>query len=260
MTPAVRILPLEGVENFRDFGGYVGAGARRMHSGRFWRSAHHGRATPADLALVEDLGLTAVIDLRRPKERDSEPSMRPEGFSAQIIECDLGDRAEAPHVAFLRETDLTPDSVDAFFLDYYAKAPFEPRHTILFRRYFENLLENEATVLIHCTAGKDRTGLLAALTHHILGVNRDDAAADFLLTNSAARVEARAPMVAQALTQSLGKVPSDKAVRLFLGVDGRYLEAAFAAIARQAGSLEAYLTELGVGATETEKLRDRYLA
>jgi protein tyrosine/serine phosphatase len=259
MTLTNRILPLEGVENFRDFGDYVAAEGRRMRPGRFWRAAHQGKATPADVVAIDQLGLTTVVDLRRPRERDSEPSRRPDGFSGQIIECDLGDRAEAPHVAFLRDTDLTPDSVDAFFLDYYAKAPFEPRHPILFRRYFEALLEADATVLIHCTAGKDRTGLLSALTHHVLGVHRDDAIADFLLTNSAARVEARAPMVAQALAQSLGKVPSDTAVRLFLGVDGKYLDAALQSIARECGSLEAYLADLGVDAAAVGALRDRYL-
>ncbi|MEI6439340.1 MAG: tyrosine-protein phosphatase [Alphaproteobacteria bacterium] len=260
MTPITRILPLEGVENFRDFGGYLAANGRQMRPGRFWRSAHLGRATEADLDAMQALDLTTVVDLRRPKERGSEPSRRPAGFSGEVIDCDVGDRAEAPHLAFLRDTDLTPASVDAFFLDYYAKAPFEPRHAILFRRYFEALLGSEASILIHCTAGKDRTGLLAALTHHVLGVHRDDAIADFMLTNSAARVEARAPMVAEALTQSLGKVPSDIAVRLFLGVNGKYLDAALHAIAGERGSLEAYLADLGVDAAGTEQLRDRYLA
>jgi len=255
-----RLLPLEGIENFRDFGGYGASDGRRMVQGRFWRSAHHGKATPADISAIRALDLTTVVDLRRPRERESEPSRRPDGFSGQIIQCDLGDRAEAPHVAFLRDTDLTPDSVDAFFMDYYAKAPFEPRHPILFRGYFEALLAAEASVLIHCTAGKDRTGLLAALTHHVLGVHRDDAISDFLMTNSAARVEARAPLVAQALAQSLGRVPSDTAVRLFLGVDGKYLDAALEAIARQCGSLESYLAGLGVDAVATGRLRDRYLA
>ena len=120
MTLITRILPLEGVENFRDFGGYPAANSRRMRPGRFWRSAHLGRATQADLDAIHALDLTTVVDLRRPKERESEPSRRPAGYSGEVIDCDLGDRAEAPHLAFLRDTDLTPASVDAFFLDYYA--------------------------------------------------------------------------------------------------------------------------------------------
>jgi len=259
MTAAPRILALEGVENFRDYGGYAAADGRFMPSGQFWRSAHHGQATEADLAAIGGLGLGTVVDLRRPLERDAQPTPRPPGFSAEVIDNDFGDRAEAPHVAFLRETDLSPDSVRAFFLNYYANAPFEPRHGELFRRYFEALAERDGAVLIHCTAGKDRTGLLAALTHHVLGVHPDDAIADYLLTNQAARLEARAPMVAQALEQSMGRTPSDVAVRAFLGVEADYLRAALDAIAERCGSVDAYLESLGVDARRAEALRERHL-
>jgi protein-tyrosine phosphatase len=254
-----RILALEGVENFRDFGDYAAADGRRMAKGRFWRSAHHGKATAADLAAIDALDLAVVVDLRRPKERDNEPTPRPPGFRGQVIDCDFGDQAEAPHVAFLRETDLTPDSVRAFFADYYAKAPFEPRHAELFRQYFQAIDQVEGAVLIHCTAGKDRTGLLAALTHHVLGVNRDDAVADYMLTNVAARLETRGPMVAKALEQSLGKIPSDVAVRAFLGVEPAYLETALDSIVAQRGTVDAYLAELGVDPAMTERLRAKFL-
>ena len=107
-----RILPLEGVENFRDYGGYAARGGR-IASGRLFRAAHQARATPADLAVMADLRLATVVDLRRPRERDNDPSLRHEGFAALVIQCDLGDQTEAPHVAFLRDTDLTPESAGA---------------------------------------------------------------------------------------------------------------------------------------------------
>jgi protein tyrosine/serine phosphatase len=175
-----------------------------------------------------------------------------------VIDCDHGDQAEPPHVAFLRETDLSAQSARAFFLDYYRTAPFEPRHQELFSRYFEALGEGRA-VLIHCTAGKDRTGLLAALTHHLLGVRPEDTAADFELTNRAARIEARLAQVTEALTQSLGRQPSETAVRAFLGVEGAYLQAAFAAIRERSGSIESYLADLGVDDRATNRLRDLWL-
>ena len=201
-----------------------------------------------------------MVDLRRPLERDRDPSLRHEGFNGQVIECDIGDQAEAPHVAFLRETDLTADSARAFFLDYYDKAPFEPRHEILFRRYFEALAGAEGPILIHCTAGKDRTGILAALTHHILGVHPDDARADYLLTNSAARVDARLPMVTEALETSLGRKPSEAAVRAFLGVQAEYLDAAFASMTERRGGVEAYLDSIGVDGAMRDQVRARLAA
>lgn len=258
MSPEDRILPLEGVENFRDYGGYAVPGGQRVVRGRLWRSAHHGGATDADLERIAGLGLAAVVDLRRPTERANQPSRRPEGFAGAIIDCDAGDQAEPPHVAFLRETDLSAESARAFFRDYYRRAPFEPRHLELFTRYFEALGAGRP-VLIHCTAGKDRTGLLAALTHHLLGVAEADMLADFELTNLAARIEARLPQVTESMTESLGRRPSETAVRAFLGVDRTYLEEAFAAIRREAGSVEAYLSTLGVDASAAEGLRAAWL-
>ena len=203
MTPDERLLPLEGVENFRDYGGYAVPGGLRVVRGRLWRSAHHGGATDADLARIASLGLSAVVDLRRPTERANQPSRRPEGFAGRVIDCDH--------------------------------------------------------VLIHCTAGKDRTGLLAALTHHLLGVHPMDAAADFELTNRAARIEARLAQVTEVLTQSLGRRPSETAVRAFLGVEGAYLEAAFAAIRERSGSVESYLAGLGVDDRAAGRLRELWL-
>ena len=259
LMTAPRILPLEGVENFRDYGGY-GSRHGRVASGRLFRAAHQARATPADLEAIAGLNLATVVDLRRPRERDNDPNLRPDGFSAALIQCDLGDQAEAPHVAFLRETDLTPESARAFFLEYYDKAPFEPRHLELFGRYFAALAADGGPVLIHCTAGKDRTGLLAALTHHILGVHDDDAQADYLLTNVAARVEARLPTVTEALEKSLGKRPSETAVRAFLGVDASYLDAALASIRAHSGSVDAYLDQIGADADAREAIRDRLIS
>lgn len=258
MTSEDRILPLEGVENFRDYGGYLGSGGRKVAPGRLWRSAHHGAATDTDLSRIAGLGLGAVVDLRRPAERANQPSRRPDGWQAKVIDCDTGDQAEPPHVAFLRETDLSAESARAFFIDYYRKAPFEPRHLDLFTRYFEVLGEGRP-ILIHCSAGKDRTGLLAALTHHLLGVGEADLLADFELTNLAARIEARLPQVTEAMTESLGRRPSETAVRAFLGVDRAYLAEAFAAIRREAGSVAAYLEALGVDAAATARLRDLWL-
>ncbi len=253
-----RILPLEGVENFRDYGGYAVSGGH-IASGQLFRAAHQARATPADLEAMAALKLATLVDLRRPRERDNDPSLRHEGFAAQVIQCDLGDQAEAPHVAFLRETDLTPESARVFFLDYYDKAPFEPRHLELFGRYFAALAAGDGPVLIHCTAGKDRTGLLAALTHHVLGVHADDVREDYLLTNVAARVEQRLPMITEALEKSLGKRPSETAVRAFLGVDASYLDAALASIQSRSGSVDAYLDSIGAGAEAREAIRARLI-
>ena len=67
-------------------------------------------------------------------------------------------------------------------------------------------------VLVHCAAGKDRTGILAALTHHVAGVHPDDITADYLLTNDPERLARRLPQVKDAIHEISGRVPDDAAV------------------------------------------------
>jgi protein-tyrosine phosphatase len=255
----LRIHSYEGVANFRDFGDYASRYGGRAAARRLFRSAHHGGATDADLARMAELGLAAVVDLRRISERRAQPSRRWADFAAEVIECDIGDVGEAPHIAFLRRTDLSPASVRAFYLDYYAKAPFEPRHRDLFRRYFEALARAPGGVLIHCTAGKDRTGLLAALTHHVLGVEEAAIVADYMLTNAAVGMEARLPTVALSLEQTLGRKPTEAAVRAFLGVEADFLTAALEAIRAGHGTVEGYLESLGVDASMQDAVRANLL-
>jgi protein tyrosine/serine phosphatase len=254
-----RHLPLEGVDNFRDYGDYPTVGGRRLKRGMLYRSAAHSQATEADLEALGALNIAVVVDLRRKEEREREPSRRPPGFSGSVI---VNDRAHEEdswrnHVS---SGKLTVESSRAYLIDYYRKAPFDARHIDLFTRYFATLAARGGPVLIHCAAGKDRTGLLAALTHHVAGVRRDDMVADYLLTNSAARMAQRLPLVSQAIHEISGKVPDEAAVLTVMGVDTIYLDAAFAAIAERHGDTDAYLEQvLGVTPAMREALAARLL-
>ncbi len=152
----------EGIDNFRDFGGFAGRFGR-VRPGRLFRSAHLAKASQADLRTLQTLGLAAVADLRRFTERERAPNRLPDGFSGLLIANDAGDRAEAPHIEFLRQGDLSDAAVERYLLAYYRQAPFEARHRDLFARVFAALGRLDGALLVHCTAGKDRTGLLAAL-------------------------------------------------------------------------------------------------
>jgi protein tyrosine/serine phosphatase len=233
---------LEGVDNFRDFGGYPTVYGRRLKRGRLLRSASHGRATDADLQALADLSIAVVVDLRRKSEREREPSRRHPDFAGAVIVNDE-DGPDTWH-DHIRRSDLSAASFRDYLINYYRAAPFEPRHIDLFRRYFAALELAEGPVLIHCAAGKDRTGLLAALTHHLAGVRPEDILADYLLTNEAARIDERTPLMAAAIAEMTGRAPSEEAVRVALGVEAAYLEAAFAEITRRHGGLDVYLSEV----------------
>jgi protein-tyrosine phosphatase len=256
-----RIHRFDALDNFRDYGDYATAAGRRLVGGRLFRSAHQARVTDADLERLTALGIGAVIDLRRPSERREQPSRRPVGFGGVVIESDHDDGGEAPHITFLKTADLTPESGRRFMTGTYARLPFEPAHVDLFSRYFRVLAEAETPVLIHCAAGKDRTGLLAALTHRLVGVHRDDMVADYLLTNTAVDLEGRAEGIARQLQAKTGRPVSHDAVVAFLGVEPEYLETALTEIEARFGSVEGYLEQaLGVDADMTDRIRRRLTA
>jgi protein tyrosine/serine phosphatase len=145
-------------------------------------------------------------------------------------------------------------------LGYYRRAPFEPRHAELFRRYFHALAEGAGPVVVHCAAGKDRTGLICALTHHIAGVSREDMIADYLLTNDESRLARKIGFLGPWIEKQVGITASPEALRVAVSVNTDYLETAFAAIEERHGSIDAYLDVLGVDAPLRERLQARLFA
>ena len=123
------------------------------------------------------------------------------------------------------------------------------QNTSRFRALFAHLMEDRAPLVIHCTAGKDRTGFACALILHALGVPDDVISEDYLLTN---RFYRRDPSASSDL-------PDD--VKHVLGsVQASFLAAAFEAIDADYGNLENYLREgLGLGAADRARLEARYL-
>ena len=256
-----RLHAFEAIDNFRDYGDYASAAGRRVRPGRLLRSAHHARASDTDLERLKGLDLGVVVDLRRPGERRDQPSRRHDGFDALVIEGGIDDGAEAPHITFLKTADLTPDSGRRFMTQTYRSLPFDASHIDVFGRYFQALGDQDRPVLIHCAAGKDRTGFLAALTHHLLGVHRDDLVEDYLLTNTAVDLVGRAPSIGRQLHKMTGRAVADDAVVAFLGVEPAYLEAAFAEVEARHGSLDAYLDRaLGVDAALRARIEARLSA
>lgn len=255
-----RHIDFDGIENFRDFGGYDTASGRTVRRELLYRSANHAYASETDLGRMADLGLAAIIDLRRTEERTREPSKRWPGFGAAVIENDiLSDHADWVDAMKGVEVDAAWFFEDA--MAYYRRAPFEPRHIDLFRRYFHTLAEASGPIVVHCAAGKDRTGLICALTHHVLGVSDADVMADYLLTNDEARMARKISFLGPWLRDTVGKTVDETGLRVAVSVNAAYLETAFAVIREAHGSLDGYLRDaLGVDGPLREALQARLLA
>ena len=255
-----RHIPFDAIENFRDFGDYA-AGQKWLKRGLLYRSASQSRASDEDLARMAALGLSVIVDLRRANEREREPSRRWEGFGAEFIENDIGQEHSDEWHVFLAGSDLSPGSFRNYMLDYYRHLPLQHRHIDLYSRYFKALAQTTGPVLVHCAAGKDRTGILCALTHHVAGVQDDDIIADYLLTNNTERQMARLPMMREAVQDATGRVASDEALMTAMRVEPEYLDMAFSVMRQAQGSLDGYLEQvLGLNADLRARLHDRKLS
>lgn len=237
----------DGVHNFRDFGG-IATRLGRIKRGCLFRSAHFAEASFADIARLEGLACAFVVDLRRPVERARQPNRWP---GPQIVThaSNTGkEAAEPPHIAFLRSGDLSVAGVDAFMRGIYREMPFTPEHIGLFRAFFEGVMAGKGAGVVHCAAGKDRTGLLAALVLTALGASEDDVLAEYELTNHSPRFETRLAGFHQNLEARFARKVDIKALRPFAGVSADWLIEAFAQIRARHGSLEGYLENaLGLG-------------
>ena len=251
---------LDGIENFRDFGGYAARGDARLARGRLYRSANHGHASDQDLERLRALRISAIIDLRRPSERLRAPSRRWADFDAQVIEGDHEYESGLSWEDFIRTSDHSAAAFRGYLTDYYRDAPFSPRQLDLFTRYFQTLAQSDGPVLVHCAGGKDRTGMLCALTHALVGVHNDDIMSDFLATNDNVRFDRIGPMWARDIEAEIGRAPTLENLKVAMGVEADYLHAAFAEMGSRFGGVEGYLSDaLRIDARQRAAIEERIL-
>lgn len=253
-----RVLKLEGVHNFRDYGGYAGAEGARVRSGLLWRSAQHGDASNSDLEAIHALGIATVIDLRGPSEYEGKPCRRHPDFSAQVFRYPEETAGLALHTE-AADGVVTSAEARAAMMRLYEGIAFRPNLVPMLRCYFEVLKRAEGPSLVHCVAGKDRTGFAVALAQHVLGVDRDAILADYVLTNQAGNIEARIAAGAEQIRARHGAI-DENTMRTLMGVEEDYLVTALAAVEARHGSVDAYLSEvIGLDDAARNSLRSHYL-
>lgn len=229
------MIPVDGVSNFRDFGGLPISRGGRVATGRLYRCANPATITAAGMALLVDAGIRTVVDLRGEAERVKALA----AFDPQRITV-KPTPIEPKTSARLREllacSAVTRAQVRDVMVDTYRGYAGEA--ATAFGAAIDAIVSTrEGGVLIHCTAGKDRTGFVAAVLQDALGVSRDSIMDDYLETNrSWNRLSAT------------GHLPLDSdAIEPVLVADPDYLAAAFDEIDRRDGDALTFILRATAG-------------
>jgi protein-tyrosine phosphatase len=257
-----RVLALEGSCNLRDFGGLATTDGRHVREGRLLRSGVLHRLTPSAVDALRAMDLRSVCDLRRTEERQLHPNPA-FGDACRAFEWDS--RVESSP---MRERGFaaspTLEDARAAMVGMYQRLPYvlQPRLAGAFAAIAH---AGHGATLIHCSAGKDRTGVAVALVLEMLGVPREAIVADYVYTNEAVDLAeqllgdgtAGAGLAATA-APILALPPVARAA--MLEAHPTYIAAAFAAIEARHGTVERYLLdELRLDATLPVELRRRLL-
>lgn len=252
---ADRLVPVKGASNFRDYGGYFTDNGRQVVWGKLFRSGHLSQLTDLDVEIFRQLGIESICDFRREDEAKRQPSILPGGVSPNEMPISPG--SSTGFVEALTDQDFKESQVDEFM--QAINSDLAINHAQRYRLMFDELLGSDAATIIHCSAGKDRTGFGAALVLSALGVDRHSIMEDYLLTNRYVDVDHEIQRWEGNWGPALENINKDM-LAVVLGVKRSYLEAAFDSIDSNFDSVHDYLEKaVGLDSAEVRQLQERYL-
>jgi len=246
---AKRKVALQGAVNFRDLGGYATKDGRHVKWGKIYRSADLSKLTDADLAELMRLKITYDVDLRGNQESAQAPDkLNPK---TDYILCPAG--SDSLNTWMKDITKFKGNQGDSILTSFYSNTTYLAGR---YKPFFNKLLtvpDNESLVF-HCTAGKDRTGMGAALFLYSLGVPYDTIVNDYLASNYYRQGEAQKSIQGMKMMGINEQVAKD-----IMSVKKSYLDATFEAIKKKYGSVDQFLhTQLGLTDAQIKTLRQKY--
>ncbi|MCA9242986.1 MAG: tyrosine-protein phosphatase [Phycisphaerales bacterium] len=235
---AERRLPLEGAPNFRDLGGYPTTDGHQIKWGLLYRSGALADLTDRDLQYLHALRLNLVCDFRDSDESEARKDKLPAPNPPQLVNLPITPEGLRERlVAALQDPEGSEGDVEAIMEE--ANRRFVTEGAEPYRAMFDRILAPGAMpAVLHCSTGKDRSGLAAALVLLAMGASRETVMEDYLLTNDYL-LETRNKMIEQA---TAGGFAYPERLRALLEARPNYLEAAFSAMEETYGTIDAYLS------------------
>ena len=250
---AERVIHLDGTTNTRDIGGYQTNDLRTLRWQQIIRSENLSRLTASDFQKLEEIGVKTVIDLRTDREHDKSPTVWLGDNPPRFHHFPIGDAKNDWFKAqrkLMKKSSFTEEQALDHMVEGYRMIAEEGPHS--YQQLMSLVLDQSNwPILIHCNAGKDRAGVAVTLILEALGVDRETIMDEFLLTNKIGRSEDKAVFLAYESKNSRGtgrlsRGPSASAWFPIVGVQPEMLEAFYASVDEQYGSMDAFLAELGV--------------
>lgn len=238
-----RVIRFEGAKNVRDLGGLRTASGAETRRGFVYRADGLSRLTERDLELLASLGIATIIDLRYDEERAKAPDRLPPGSATRFFVRGFLPQGSVEMFEWVNNKGADAAKAYTLMRDNYARIPYE--HADAFRDVMHHVIApGSAPHLIHCTSGKDRTGIIVAFILLALGVAVDDVVGDYELSHGDWQP-----------VDAFARSARREAVDVVMAANPDYLRAALDAIDRRSGSFDAYLSEnLGFGDRERHAL------
>lgn len=248
-------LEIKKVTNFRTIGNIKNVDGRILKEGKFYRSAHLHKLKKRSFKTFENLGIKEIIDLRNSKEISQRPDVIPQNVDHKNYSAfeDEGDQLDQAKKLVLKGKVKGSDA-DQRMLDFYKTYATENPEII--KKIIHEILDSEDPVLYHCTAGKDRTGIITALILTILKFDSATIENDYLLSNNYRKqlVQKRLHL-AHNLHFIYPKMDLNVIEKLSW-VEKDYLKAVFLEIDKKYGSIDIYIHQnLGI----SENKRNEYI-
>lgn len=257
LVVAERILQIKGVPNFRDIGGYRTNDGRRVRWGQVYRSGTLYRLTEDDMRYLEQLQVRLICDLRTNDEMTSEPDRVPEGVHYVQLPVH-SQRSRNDSSRQLRALLINPPHLGKLMLEAYTQTMMDANAQSIGGALRGLANSENLPAVIHCTAGKDRTGITIALLLLVLGVPEEVVIADYSLSNL--YYEAVREVVKELVRplMRLGVTMDDMYPLLIANPET--LRAALVYLREKYGSAEAYLRDkAGLSEDEIRQLKANLL-
>jgi len=243
MTEKAAISPMRSIHNFRDFGGYRRKDGVQLKKGLLYRSGDLSQATDEDLTRLSDLGIRTICDLRSDHERQVAPDRIPDGGMVTFFNIPMRPIVDYHARSLRRLFSLmfgAERKIDYIAESYKAYREYATGYLPQLKALFKHISDpDHLPILIHCSAGKDRTGVVSGLIQQVLGLSPEVILDDYLKTNE--NLVAYVDDVAERLRKlAYFGIPWRMYMPLF---DARadYLNAAFAQIKEEFGALDGWL-------------------